>query len=146
VVRRTYTPIGADDTRVTRMKEPTRLDLGLHVLLDLAGCPADRLSNREALAAAMRDAAISCGATIVGEVFHRFTPEGVSGVLLIAESHLSVHTWPERGVATLDVYTCGEEFDALEAARRLAFALGATESHTTCVRRGTATPQPSRLA
>lgn len=119
-------------------------ELGLHVLLDLAGCPEDLLADRDGLAHVLRECAISAGATIVGEVFHRFSPTGVSGVLLIAESHLSIHTWPELGAAAIDVYSCGESFDATLAAQRLCEALEATESRWTRVRRGVATaPQES---
>ena len=71
--------------------------------------------------------ALVAGATIVGEAFHDFDPPGVSGVLLIAESHLSIHTWPAEGKATIDVYTCGESFDAGEAADLLVKGLGARQ-------------------
>jgi S-adenosylmethionine decarboxylase len=111
-------------------------DLGVHVLLDLGGCPRELLADREGLRLSLHRAAREAGATIVGEAFHAFTPTGVSGVLLIAESHLSIHTWPERGEAALDVYTCGEGFDAESAADRLVVALGATEVRRRSVRRG----------
>ncbi len=55
----------------------------------------------------MVDAAREAGATIVGESFHRFSPQGVTGVLAIAESHISIHTWPEYGYAAADIFTCG---------------------------------------
>lgn len=119
-------------------------ELGLHVLLDLAGCPSALLADRDRLARVLRDCAVASGATIVGEIFHRFSPSGVSGVLLIAESHLSIHTWPELGAATIDVYSCGEGFDPALAAQRLSEALEATETRLTRVRRGlTPAPQES---
>ena len=55
----------------------------------------------------MLAAAEHVGATVVGEVFHRFSPQGVSGSVVIAESHLSIHTWPETGYVAVDIYTCG---------------------------------------
>jgi S-adenosylmethionine decarboxylase proenzyme len=55
----------------------------------------------------MRAAAEAIGAAIVGDTFHRFSPQGVSGSVVIAESHLSVHTWPETGYVAIDIYTCG---------------------------------------
>lgn len=55
----------------------------------------------------LREAARVSGATVLGEQFHQFEPHGVTGLLLLAESHLSVHTWPEEGLATLDLFTCG---------------------------------------
>lgn len=56
----------------------------------------------------MIEAAKAAGATVVGSVFHPFTPQGLSGVVVVEESHLSIHTWPERGYAAVDFYTCGE--------------------------------------
>lgn len=114
-------------------------DLGLHVLLDLDGCPADLLADEARIRTSLRDAARKAGATIVGEAFHAFNPPGVSGVLLIAESHLSVHTWPELGKATLDIYTCGESFNALAAADLLVSALEADRQHRISVPRGVST-------
>lgn len=54
----------------------------------------------------MRDAALAVGATVMSAAFHRYSPQGVSGTLLIAESHLSIHTWPEHGYAAVDIFTC----------------------------------------
>ncbi len=111
-------------------------DLGLHVLLDLEGCPEDLLGDVTRIRAGLRKAAKLAGATIVGEAFHSFNPPGVSGVLLISESHLSVHTWPTLGKATLDVYTCGESFNASAAADLLFTYLEATDQHRLEIPRG----------
>jgi len=111
-------------------------DLGLHVLLDLEGCPETLLQDTAKIRVCLREAAMRAGATIVGEAFHTFDPPGVSGVLLIAESHLSIHTWPSLGKATLDVYTCGESFNAEAAADLLFENLMATDSRRTVIRRG----------
>lgn len=111
-------------------------DLGNHVLLDLAGCPAECLTDRERLVRLLREAAELAGATIIGEQFHSFAGDGVSGVLLIAESHLSIHTWPELGEVAIDVYTCSAAFQAELAADHLEHALGARRSRRTVVRRG----------
>ena len=59
----------------------------------------------------MTDAALECGATIVEKCFHMFNPYGVSGVIIISESHLAIHTWPELGYAAVDLFTCGEKCD-----------------------------------
>ena len=56
----------------------------------------------------MTEAAKTAGATVVKTVFHHFSPHGISGVVVIAESHLAVHTWPEHGYASIDIFTCGE--------------------------------------
>lgn len=111
-------------------------DLGIHLLLDLEGCPREVLGDRSRIRVALRAAALDAGATIVGEVFHQFQPAGISGVLLLAESHVSVHTWPERQEAALDLYSCAASFDVEAAAGALARALGATRQQRRLVRRG----------
>ena len=82
--------------------------IGRNVIAELYGCSAELLDDLEALRQHLKATAISIGATIVGETFHRFAPQGVSGTLVIAESHLSLHTWPEKGYVAIDIYTCGE--------------------------------------
>lgn len=105
---------------------------GLHLTADLAGCDAARpaMTEPEALGALCRQLVQASGLTAVGELFHRFpAPGGVTGVVLLAESHLAVHTWPERAAATLDVFVCNASADHSAAAERLlsqlAEALGA---------------------
>ena len=75
-------------------------------------------------------------ATIVGHLFHQFEPHGVSGVLLIAESHFSIHTWPEERFVGVDVFTCGDEMDPEVAIRALQEGLGASSVEVKMVRRG----------
>ena len=77
----------------------------------------------------MKEAARVSGATIVESVFHRFQPHGVSGVVVIAESHLAIHTWPEHGYAAVDFFTCGADIDYWRAHDFLkkAFAAGDSE-------------------
>lgn len=82
--------------------------LGRHALLDLYGCDADILNDRDYLAELMRQTAVDLNATVVDVLFHTFAPHGVSGVVVIAESHLAVHTWPEHGYAAVDLFTCSE--------------------------------------
>lgn len=81
--------------------------LGRHLLLELCGCSALALNDRELVRAAMREAALAAGATIVSESLHSFTPHGLTAFLLLAESHVSIHTWPEARYAAIDLYTCG---------------------------------------
>ena len=81
--------------------------LGKHLLLELNDCDPKLLNDIGLIREIMLAAANESGATVLGESFHQFSPQGVSGVILIAESHLSVHTWPEHGYAGADILTCG---------------------------------------
>lgn len=83
--------------------------LGRHLIVELAECDKQVLNNIEFLEEHMKESVRLAGATIVKAVFHRYNPQGVSGVVVIAESHISIHTWPEYGYAALDFFTCGEE-------------------------------------
>ena len=80
----------------------------LHGLLDLYGCPAALLRDAVALESAMRQAATRAGATILSAHFHTFgAGGGVTGVLLLAESHITIHTWAEHDFAAIDIFLCG---------------------------------------
>lgn len=80
---------------------------GTHLLIDL--WDASRLDDPALIDATLRDAALAAGATILHSHFHHFTPNGgVSGVVVLAESHISIHTWPERSYAALDIFMCGD--------------------------------------
>jgi S-adenosylmethionine decarboxylase len=81
--------------------------LGRHLLAEFYACDRDVIDDIDRVAQLMREAAERVGATVVAEAFHRYEPQGVSGTLLIAESHLSVHTWPEVGYVAVDIFTCG---------------------------------------
>jgi len=85
--------------------------LGSHVLAELFDCDQTILNDAESVEMHMKSAAKVCGATIVNSVFHTFNPHGVSGVVVIAESHLAIHTWPEYSFAAIDVFTCGHSID-----------------------------------
>jgi S-adenosylmethionine decarboxylase proenzyme len=85
--------------------------LGLHVLADFEGC--DSLPTKAAeLREQLESAAIAMGCTLVQSVFHQFSPHGLSGVVIIAESHLAIHTWPEHQTACVDFFTCSDRMDA----------------------------------
>ena len=81
---------------------------GDHFLVDLHGCDASVIGSVEPTQEALLAAAKRCGSTIIKYFFHQFSPAGVSGVILIAESHFSVHTWPENNFVAVDIYTSGE--------------------------------------
>jgi S-adenosylmethionine decarboxylase proenzyme len=81
---------------------------GIHLLGEWYGCPADtpEFTTADALRALCLDAVAASGLTIVGDSFHQFEPQGVTGTVLLAESHVAIHTWPEHGFVTVDVYVC----------------------------------------
>jgi S-adenosylmethionine decarboxylase len=95
--------------------------LGYHLILELEGCPAAALDDRETVSRVMNEAVEASGATLIQPFFHQFAPQGVSGVVIISESHFSIHTWPEYGYAAVDIFTCGDQIDmdvAVETLRR----------------------------
>ncbi len=98
--------------------------LGRHLLLELKDCDRGLLNDLDALKQLLRTAAEDCGAEILGDSFHRFSPQGVSGVVVIAESHLFIHTWPEHGYAAVDIFTCGTRVKPEVAAEILIKKLG----------------------
>lgn len=118
---------------------------GRHLLLDLFGCPAELLNDAELLRELLTRAAEEARAHVVAQVFHPFSPHGVTGVLVIQESHLSVHTWPEEGYAAFDFYTCGEA-DAERALTAIARALAAHRAELVEVRRGEAQESSLQLS
>ncbi|WP_308634783.1 adenosylmethionine decarboxylase [Paenibacillus silvisoli] len=84
---------------------------GRHVAVDTWGVDFDLLNNAEFLQAQMVEAAEACGATVLSVQSKQFEPQGATVLVLLSESHLSIHTYPERGFAALDCYTCGETVD-----------------------------------
>ena len=84
---------------------------GRHVAVDTWGVDFDLLNNEEYLQAQMVDAAEACGATVLSVQSKQFEPQGATVLVLLSESHLSIHTYPERGFAAIDCYTCGETVD-----------------------------------
>jgi S-adenosylmethionine decarboxylase proenzyme len=81
---------------------------GEHYLVDFHACEPNLLKFVDPIRKIVLRAAKECGATILQNFFHQFEPEGVSGVLTIAESHISIHTWPENGFVAADIFTCGK--------------------------------------
>lgn len=79
-----------------------------HVVADVHGCPNPTLDDPFLLLKVLTAAAVDAGATPVGSASHKFTPTGATAVVLLAESHVSVHTWPDEGVYFLDAFTCGD--------------------------------------
>ena len=90
--------------------------LGRHILVEFHGCSAEILNDVPRIEKGMINAATESGATIISSVFHHFSPVGVAGVVVIQESHLAIHTWPEYRYAAVDLFTCGDRADPAAAA------------------------------
>ncbi len=82
--------------------------LGTHCILELYECPLELLDDRDYVLRSLRGAAEAAGATWLGQVSHKFDPQGVTALGLLAESHISMHTWPESRYAAVDIFTCGD--------------------------------------
>jgi S-adenosylmethionine decarboxylase len=119
--------------------------LGRHLLAEFFDCNENVLNNPSLIEQLMQQAAEACGATIVQTCFHRFSPYGVSGVVVIAESHLTIHTWPEMGYASVDLYTCGDACDPAVAFEFLREKLVSAHACYTHLNRGLLNPQNGEL-
>ncbi|MCZ6635374.1 MAG: polyamine aminopropyltransferase [bacterium] len=108
--------------------------LGTHLLVELHGCDPNILNDVPYLERCLVEAAREAGATVINTAFHHFAPYGVSGVVVIQESHLAIHTWPEYGFAAVDLFTCGQTLDPWMAYQNLKSKLNA--------RHGTAQEMP----
>ncbi len=120
--------------------------LGQHVLAEFFECDPNILNNVEKIEKLMIDAALECGATIVQKCFHMFSPHGVSGVVIIAESHLAIHTWPELGYAAVDLFTCGDKCDPKVAYEFLKKAFYSGKSSFSELKRGKLDEITSKVA
>ena len=118
--------------------------LGRHLLLELFDCDLDAINNVESVKSVLIEAAKRAQATIVDVVFHEFNPFGVSGVVVIAESHLSIHTWPEYRYAAVDIFSCGDILQPEIAASYLVEQFGAERTSVVEMQRGLflAPPRP----
>ena len=117
--------------------------LGTHVLLELRDCDPALLDDLAYIRQQLLAAADEVGAQVVGESFHQFTPQGVTGILSIAESHISIHTWPELGYAAADIFSCGDQTMPERAADSIVSALRCRDPEITRIKRG---PDGARLA
>lgn len=108
---------------------------GRHLLVEYHGCDSGILDDVKRVEALMRAAAKAANTNIVASVFQPFAPQGVSGVVVVEESHLSIHTWPEHGYAAVDFYTCGQGVPE-QAHHVLRDGLSASRSEVMTVERG----------
>ena len=114
----------------------TQVVTGVHCIVELYGCPSDLLNDvlhvRETISEASRQGM----STLLDLSSHQFEPQGVTAVALLAESHISIHTWPELGYAAVDAFTCGEHSDPERAIRFIAQQLQATHYDLQVLPRG----------
>ena len=109
--------------------------IGRHVISELWGCDLSTLNNVNEIEQIFVDAALRSGAEVREVTFHKFAPQGVSGVVIISESHLTIHSFPEHGYASIDVYTCGD-LDPIVAVEYIAEALNARKREHIEIPRG----------
>ena len=110
--------------------------LGTQILLDLENCNSDLLDDIDFIKDVLTKAATLAGATIIGETFHKFQPIGVTGVVSIAESHICIHTWPEYSYASVDIFSCGDDFNLETASRIIEEGLESSDSFSRVLERG----------
>lgn len=116
--------------------------LAKHLLLELRECNREALDDLDFLKRTLHQAAHELGVTVLGDAFHRFEPQGVSGIVFVAESHLAIHTWPEHGYAAVDIFTCGDSFQPDSVAHFLIQQLGAKSPSAIELKRGVQPMEP----
>jgi len=110
--------------------------LGTQILAEYFGCCPQILADRSQVESALIEAAKNAGATVVSTSFHQFSPHGVSGVVIIEESHLCIHTWPEYGFVAVDLFTCGDSVSPKKAYESLKSSFNAEQGNFMELRRG----------
>ncbi|WP_138429831.1 adenosylmethionine decarboxylase [Fodinibius saliphilus] len=115
--------------------------LGRHILVELYNCETDKINDTSFIESNMIAATRASGATIVSHDFHKFSPHGVSGVVVIAESHVSIHSWPEYDYAAIDIFTCGDTIDPMVIRDILKKEFGAETISSREIKRGLVKPQ-----
>lgn len=110
--------------------------LGRHMLLELYQCPQDILDNINKIEAILVDVVKQINATLINKTFHHFSPHGISGVVVIAESHVTIHTWPEHDYAAIDLFSCDDSIDFELAEKLLVEKFAANTHQSQIIRRG----------
>ena len=110
--------------------------LGRHILAEIYGCDSEILNNKDSIEKIMVESALKAGAEVREVTFHKFSPQGVSGVVIISESHLTIHTWPELGYAAVDIFTCGDKINPWDACNYMTELFKAKNMTATEVKRG----------
>lgn len=110
--------------------------LGKHILAEFYGCDFTSINDEAFIEELFLRVAKDAGATIVNWNFHKFSPHGVSGAVVIAESHLTIHTWPEYGYCAVDIFTCGDRINNKLCLKELEAGLSATSTSVVEMNRG----------
>ena len=118
--------------------------LGIQLAVELFDCDENILNDYRLLEQSLVEAATQAGATVVDSVFHQFNPHGISGAVIIAESHVAIHTWPEYRYAALDIFTCGNEADPDSIAGGVKHVLHAERMHVSRILRGVTVGEQER--
>jgi len=132
-----WTEAPAATTAASPLPHQISETVGKHCILELYGCDSAKLDDEAFLRDTITAAAKRAGATLLNLITHRFEPQGVTGLALLAESHISIHTWPESGYAAVDVSTCGDHTMPEKACAVLAAELSANDHKLTSFRRET---------
>lgn len=110
--------------------------VGYHYVVEASGCDPEILGNVDKLKEILIKAARNSNMDVKGSYFFKFSPTGVSGTLIVAMSHVSIHTWPEHGYAALDVYVCGTGSEPEKAVNEILASIKAKHAHITEIQRG----------
>ncbi len=109
---------------------------GYHLMMELYGCDQEKINSRKYLHSLIKSAVKTTGLTNLGSRFHQFQPQGVTGFTLLAQSHISLHTWPEFGYLVLDIFTCGDANQADKLAAHILERLRPERINRQVVRKG----------
>ena len=119
--------------------------LGNHVLLELFDCDAGLLNSKKKVGQILRHSADIAKAHVIGDFFHEFSPHGISGILVISESHFSIHTWPEYSYAAIDLFTCGDSLNLQDAIDYLKESFRSKTASVMEVKRGVLNLPPDKI-
>jgi S-adenosylmethionine decarboxylase len=111
-------------------------ELGKQLIIELYGCDRELINNTDYIEKTLLAAAEAAKATVLEHNFHKFSPHGVSGAIIIAESHMTIHTWPEYGYCAVDIFTCGDLTDNPAAMNLIKKELKAEYCSATELKRG----------
>ena len=118
--------------------------LGRQILVEFYDCDTDKINDVEFIETSFLNATRASGATIISHNFHKFSPHGVSGVVVIAESHVSIHSWPEYNYAAVDIFTCGETIDPWVIQEHLKESFNSKNTSSMEMKRGMFKTEPGK--